>query len=58
MTTQHIETLIIGGGQAGLATGYYLRQLDRPCLILESNARIGDQWRNVWDSLHLYSAAR
>jgi putative flavoprotein involved in K+ transport len=58
MTTQHIETLIIGGGQAGLATGYYLRQEGRPCLILEANARLGDQWRNAWDSLHLYTAAR
>lgn len=58
MTTQHIETLIIGGGQAGLATGYYLQQEGRPCLILESNARIGDQWRSAWDSLCLYTAAR
>lgn len=56
--TQHIETLIIGGGQAGLATAYELGRLGRPCLVLESAARIGDQWRNQWDSLHLYTAAR
>ncbi len=58
MTTQHIETLIIGGGQAGLATAYELGRLDRPCLVVEAAARIGDQWRNQWDSLHLYTSAR
>jgi putative flavoprotein involved in K+ transport len=58
MNTQHIETLIVGGGQAGLATAYHLRKLGHPCLIVESAPRIGDQWRNTWDSLHLYTAAR
>ncbi len=58
MTTQHIETLIIGGGQAGLATAYFLRREDRPCLVLEAGARIGDQWRNQWDTLRLYTAAK
>jgi cation diffusion facilitator CzcD-associated flavoprotein CzcO len=29
MTTQHIETLIIGAGQAGLSTGYHLQQRER-----------------------------
>jgi putative flavoprotein involved in K+ transport len=58
MTTQHIENLIIGGGQAGLTTGYHLQQLDRRFLILDANARIGDQWRNQWDTLRLYSPAR
>jgi putative flavoprotein involved in K+ transport len=58
MTTQHIETLIIGGGQAGLATAYELRKLDRPCLVVDTAARIGDQWRNQWDTLRLYTAAR
>ena len=36
MTTQHIETLIIGAGQAGLATGYHLKQFDREFLILDN----------------------
>lgn len=58
MNTQHIETLIVGGGQAGLATAYHLQKLGHPCLIVESAPRIGDQWRNTWDSLHLYTAAR
>ena len=45
MTTQHIETLIIGAGQAGLATGYHLKQLDREFLILDGTERVGENWR-------------
>ena len=58
MTTQHIETLIVGAGQAGLATGYHLQRLDRPCLIVDSNEQIGDNWRQQWDSLRLYTPAK
>src|SRR5215210_5804380 len=58
MTTQHIETLIIGAGQAGLATGYHLQRIERPFLIVDSHDRIGDNWRNQWDTLKLYSPAR
>jgi putative flavoprotein involved in K+ transport len=53
MNTESIETVIIGGGQAGLSTGYHLR--GRPFLILDGNARIGDQWRAQWDTLRLYT---
>jgi len=56
--SEHFETLIIGGGQAGLAVGYHLAQKDRPFVILESNERIGDNWRTRFDSLRLYSPAR
>ncbi len=58
MTSQHIETLIIGAGQAGLATGYHLQQLGRPFLIVDGNERIGDNWRQQWDTLKLYSPAK
>lgn len=58
MTTQHIETLVIGAGQAGLATGYHLQRLDRPFLIVDANERIGDNWRQQWDSLRLYTPAK
>lgn len=37
MTTQHIETLIIGAGQAGLSTAYHLRRRGRECLIVDGN---------------------
>ena len=58
MTTQHIEKLIIGAGQAGLSTGYHLQQLGRPFLIVDGHERIGDNWRHQWDTLKLYSPAK
>ncbi|MDV3220938.1 flavin-containing monooxygenase [Intrasporangium sp.] len=58
MHTQHIETVIIGAGQAGLATGYHLQQRGRSFVILDSEQRVGDGWRHQWDTLRLYSPAR
>ncbi len=58
MSTQHVETLIVGAGQAGLATGYHLRRHGRPFLIIDANERVGDNWRRQYDSLTLYSPAR
>jgi putative flavoprotein involved in K+ transport len=58
MTIQRSETVIIGGGQAGLAIGYHLRQLGRPFVILDAHARIGDSWRARWDSMRLFTPAR
>ena len=54
----HIETVIIGAGQAGLATAQRLRKRGRDCVVLDRNQRIGDNWRQQWDSLRLYSPAR
>ena len=58
MTVEHIETLIIGAGQAGLSTAYHLRRGGRECLVLDANERLGDGWRRQWDSLKLYSPAK
>jgi putative flavoprotein involved in K+ transport len=55
MATEHIETVIIGAGQAGLSTGYHLRRRGRPFVILDANARVGDNWRAQWDTLRLYT---
>lgn len=52
------DTIIIGAGQAGLSTGYYLKQQGRDFVILDANERIGDTWRNRWDSLRLFTPAR
>ena len=57
MTIEHIETAIIGAGQAGLATAYHLQRRGRSCLILDGNEHIGDNWRAHWDSLRLYTPA-
>jgi putative flavoprotein involved in K+ transport len=58
MTSQHVDTLIIGAGQAGLSTAYHLQRLGIECLVLDGNDRIGDNWRQHYDSLKLYSPAR
>jgi putative flavoprotein involved in K+ transport len=55
---EHLDTAVIGGGQAGLSAGYYLKQLGRPFAILDADTRLGDHWRDRWDSLRLYSPAR
>ena len=60
------DTIIIGGGQAGLATGYYLRQKElnnakgpkHRFTILDANQRTGDSWRYRWDSLDLFTSGR
>jgi putative flavoprotein involved in K+ transport len=51
------ETVIVGGGQAGLATGYHLTKRGRSCVILDAGERVGDSWRKRWPSLKLYSPA-
>jgi putative flavoprotein involved in K+ transport len=55
--SERFETVIVGGGQAGLVTGYHLARRGRPFVILDAGARIGDPWRERWDSLKLYSPA-
>lgn len=52
------ETLVIGGGQAGLAMGYHLSRRGLPYAIVDANDRIGDAWRNRWDSLRLFTPNR
>jgi putative flavoprotein involved in K+ transport len=55
---EHIETVIIGGSQAGLSVGHHLARRRRPFLILDANQRVGDAWRRRWDSLRLFTPAR
>jgi putative flavoprotein involved in K+ transport len=55
---EYVETLVIGGGQAGLATGYQLSRRDLPYKIIDANERVGDAWRNRWDSLRLFTPNR
>lgn len=52
-----LDTVVIGGGQAGLAMGYYLKEQGRDFTILDAAERIGDAWRRRWDSLRLFTPA-
>jgi putative flavoprotein involved in K+ transport len=49
---EHVETVIIGGGHAGLTMSYSLSQLGLEQVILE-RSRVGERWRSErWDSFH------
>lgn len=54
----HIETIVIGGGQCGLAVGYDLGERGREYVILDASQRVGESWRKRWDSLLLFTPAR
>src|SRR5918911_4155173 len=56
-TDSSYETIVIGGGQAGLTIGYYLAQQNERFVILDESERVGDAWRNRWDSLRLFTPA-
>lgn len=60
MTTAHterVETLVVGGGQAGLAVGQHLARRGAAFTILDGSERVGDSWRKRWPTLRLYSPA-
>lgn len=57
-TKEYVETLVIGGGQAGLSVGYHLQRREVPFVILDASERIGDAWRSRWHSLRLFTPAR
>ncbi|KDQ18397.1 hypothetical protein BOTBODRAFT_185037 [Botryobasidium botryosum FD-172 SS1] len=52
--TRDPEVIIIGAGQAGLSVAARLSQLNVDTLIVERNARVGDNWRNRYDTLALH----
>ncbi len=56
--TERVNTVVIGAGQAGLSVGYHLSRHGVPFVILDANERIGDQWRQRWDSLRLFTPAQ
>jgi hypothetical protein len=52
------DVVVIGAGQAGLATGYYLRRTNLSSVILDAETEPGAAWRHAWDSLRLFSPAQ
>lgn len=57
-SSERVQVVVIGGGQAGLSVGYALAQRGLSFVILEGRARVGDSWRARWDSLRLFTPAR
>jgi putative flavoprotein involved in K+ transport len=53
--TTRVRTVVVGGGQSGLVMGYYLRRAGEDFAVLEADARVGDTWRQRYDSLRLFS---
>jgi len=52
--SEHVETVVVGGGQAGLAVSYHLSRQGRPHTILEQASQPAEAWRNHrWDSFTL-----
>jgi putative flavoprotein involved in K+ transport len=56
--TGMLDTIIIGGGQAGLTLGHHLKEQQQNFVILDANPRTGDAWRQRWDSLRVFTPAK
>jgi Predicted flavoprotein involved in K+ transport len=52
------DVIVIGGGQSGLATGYYLRRSNHSFVILDGEEEPGGAWQHMWNSLRLFSPAQ
>jgi putative flavoprotein involved in K+ transport len=57
-TTEWHDTVVIGVGQTGLAVGYELSKRHQDYVILDEHERVGDVWRERYDSLRLYTPAK
>jgi putative flavoprotein involved in K+ transport len=55
---ERVGTIVVGAGQAGLAVGHHLAAGDADFVIVDGAARVGDSWRQRWDSLRLFTPAR
>lgn len=56
-----VDVVAVGGGQAGLASGYHLRRAgfepQTGFVVLDAGAAPGGSWQHMWDSLRLFSPA-
>lgn len=57
-TSEAFDVIVIGGGQAGLSVGYHLARTGVRFVILDAHERVGDSWRQRWDSLRLFTPAK
>jgi len=52
------DVVVIGAGQAGLSVSYHLKRKGIDHVIVDGASRVGDAWRNRWDSLRLFTPAK
>lgn len=57
-TSERLDAVVIGAGQAGLATGYWLKRYGLRFSLLEGRSDVGGSWADYYDSLRLFSPAR
>jgi hypothetical protein len=50
-----LDVIVVGAGQAGLATGYHLKRVGLRYEVLDGNSRVGDSWRQRFDTLMLFT---
>ena len=55
---ESFHTVVVGGGQAGLAVGYFLARQGENFVILDENPRTGASWRKRWESLKLFTPSK
>jgi putative flavoprotein involved in K+ transport len=53
--TAHLDVLVIGAGQAGLAVGWHLARAGLRFLLLDAAPELGHSWRSRWDALTLFT---
>lgn len=56
--TANFDVIVVGAGQAGLAMGFYLREMGLNFLLVDGAPQAGHSWRQRWDSLMLFTPAR
>ena len=52
------DTIVVGAGQAGLASAYYLQRAGSRFLVLDGGSQVGESWLRRWDSLRLFTPVR
>jgi putative flavoprotein involved in K+ transport len=55
---QHLDVVVVGGSQAGLAMAWHLAQQGLRFVVLEAGPEVGHVWRSRWDSLKLFTPAQ